>query len=412
MSKSLLAGSLIYILFLPCFLIPQNKFAKVESMKLTDNIYKLVVNDIVNVIALVGHDGVLLVDDGFDKNPTRGYINSPTAIKEELKKISNANIKYIINTHTDMDHAYGNSELGQNATIIAHELGRKRLLELAQFPVEGLPNLTIQDSLHLYFNNEEISILYLPGHTNHDIIIYFKNAKVVCVGDLIIPDSFGSISQTGHINLMKKALDSLCNHFPDDITFVAGHERTLTKKDLLNYKKMLYETSEIISSEIKKGKEPDEMIKDNILKEWKNWNSATAPILNANTWIMWIYKNLTTKISSAAEVEMILKTSDYKNAKAKIEKVLNEKDKYYMVESELNTLGYNLMNEGKTNDAIEIFKMIVDRYPESWNAYDSLGEAYMNANNNELSIWNYEKSLKLNPQNTNAIEQLMKLNEK
>lgn len=409
MSKSLLACYLIYILFLPGFLVPQNKFAKVESMKLTDNIYKLVLNDIVNVIAFVGSEGVLLVDDGFDKNANRGYINSPDAIKEELKKISNANIKYIINTHTDIDHAYGNSELGQGATVIAHQLGRERLQAVAQFPKEGLPNLTFQDSLLLYFNNEEINIFYLPGHTNHDIIIHFKNAKIVCVGDLIIPDSFGSISQTGNIKLMLKALDHLCKHFSDDITFVAGHERTLSKKDVLAYKTMLYETLEIISAEIKKSKEPDEMIKDNILKEWKNWNSVTAPILNANTWIMWIYKNLTTKISSAAEMETILKTSDYKNAKAKIEKVLNEKDKYYMVESELNILGYNLMNQGKINDATEIFKMIVDRYPGSWNAYDSLGEAYMISGDRELSIKNYEKSLELNSKNTNAIEQLKKL---
>ncbi len=409
MSKSLLVCSLIYVLILPGFIVPQNKFAKVESTKLTDNIYKLVLNDVVNVVAFLGSEGVLLVDDGFDKSPNRGYIDSPTAIKEELKKIGNENIKYIINTHTDIDHAYGNSELGQGATVIAHQLGRERLQSVAHFPKEGLPNLTFQDSLHLYFNNEDISIFYLPGHTNHDIIIHFKNAKIVCVGDLIIPDSFGSISQTGNINLMRKALDYLCNHFSDDITFVAGHERTLSKKDLIIYKKMLDETSGIILAEIKKGKEPDDMIKDNILKDWKNWNSTTAPILNTNTWIMWVYKNLTTKISAASEIEIILKTSDYKNASSKIEKVLNQKAKYYTIESELNTLGYNLMNEGKTNDAIEIFKMIVDRYPESWNAYDSLGEVYMNANNNKLSIMNYEKSLKLNPQNTNAIEQLKKL---
>jgi tetratricopeptide (TPR) repeat protein len=272
-----------------------------------------------------------------------------------------------------------------------------------------LPNLTFQDSLHLYFNNEEIGIFYLPGHTNHDIIIHFKNAKVICVGDLIIPDSFGSISQTGHINLLKKALDYLCNHFPDDITFVAGHERTLTKKDLLNYKKMLDETSDIILNEIKKGKDPEEIIKSDVLKDWTNWNSVSAPILNTNTWTMWIYKNLTTKISAAAEVETILKTSDYKNAKAKIEQVLNKKDKYYTIETELNTLGYTLMNEGKTNDALAIFKMIVDRYPESWNAYDSLGEAYMNSGDKEQSIKHYEKSLELNSKNTNAIGQLKKL---
>ena len=59
--------------------------------------------------------------------------------------------------------------------------------------------------------------------------------------------------------------------------------------------------------------------------------------------------------------------------------------------------------------AIVIFKLNVESYPQSANAYDSLAEAYMMIGNKELASKNYERSLELNAQNSNAIETLKKL---
>ena len=69
------------------------------------------------------------------------------------------------------------------------------------------------------------------------------------------------------------------------------------------------------------------------------------------------------------------------------------------VESLFNATGYNFMAEKKTDDAIEIFRLNVKLYPQAWNTYDSLGEAYAAAGNKKLAIENYEKSIKLNPKN-------------
>ena len=60
-------------------------------------------------------------------------------------------------------------------------------------------------------------------------------------------------------------------------------------------------------------------------------------------------------------------------------------------------------------EAIEIFKLNVDMFPQSSNVYDSLAEAYMVNGDKELSIKNYEKSLELDSENTNAVEMLKKL---
>jgi CubicO group peptidase (beta-lactamase class C family) len=79
-------------------------------------------------------------------------------------------------------------------------------------------------------------------------------------------------------------------------------------------------------------------------------------------------------------------------------------------ENRINGLGYNLLYEQKRKaDAIEVFKLNVELYPQSSNTYDSLGEAYMESGNKEEAIRNYKRSLELNPGNTNAVERLKKL---
>ncbi len=78
-------------------------------------------------------------------------------------------------------------------------------------------------------------------------------------------------------------------------------------------------------------------------------------------------------------------------------------------EVEMNRLGYQLMGAGQVAAATEIFKLNVEAYPNSFNVYDSLGEAYMNTGQTDLAIEFYEKSLERNAANVNAVQMLKKL---
>lgn len=87
----------------------------------------------------------------------------------------------------------------------------------------------------------------------------------------------------------------------------------------------------------------------------------------------------------------------------------NHSDSYYSDEGEINDLGYQLINSKRLVEAIEILKLNTESYPRSSNAFDSLGEAYLLHGDKELAIRSYQRSVKLNPQNTSAVKVIEKL---
>lgn len=102
-----------------------------------------------------------------------------------------------------------------------------------------------------------------------------------------------------------------------------------------------------------------------------------------------------------------------KDAKEGYQKIkASDPDDPHVSENRINMLGYSFIYQDKLQQAIAIFKINVELYPDSWNVYDSLGEAYMLNGDTESAIKNYEKSLELNPSSAGAIEQLKKLKEK
>ncbi|MFV8341884.1 serine hydrolase [Flavobacterium sp. XS2P39] len=75
---------------------------------------------------------------------------------------------------------------------------------------------------------------------------------------------------------------------------------------------------------------------------------------------------------------------------------------YAINENEMNNAGYQLLNTGKEKEAIEVFKLNVEAFPQSGNTYDSLGEAYLKNGDKNLAITNYKKSVELDPKNENG----------
>lgn len=79
------------------------------------------------------------------------------------------------------------------------------------------------------------------------------------------------------------------------------------------------------------------------------------------------------------------------------------------VEAEINVLGYRLLGERRLDDAITAFQWNVDLFPDSWNVYDSLGEAHENAGNLDRAMDLFRRSLELNPDSASGKDAIQRI---
>ena len=93
----------------------------------------------------------------------------------------------------------------------------------------------------------------------------------------------------------------------------------------------------------------------------------------------------------------------------KFEDLKAGKGRYFFNERQFNSAGYMLLNSSRVEEAVALFKMNMELFPDSWNVYDSLAEAYAVKGEKELAIKYYDKALQLNPDNQNAKERLKNL---
>jgi dienelactone hydrolase len=79
---------------------------------------------------------------------------------------------------------------------------------------------------------------------------------------------------------------------------------------------------------------------------------------------------------------------------------------FELTEEEFNNWGYGLLQRDNKKAAVAVLKFATALFPKSFNAFDSLGEAYQADGNKALAVANYRKSLELNPANQNAADRI------
>jgi hypothetical protein len=108
------------------------------------------------------------------------------------------------------------------------------------------------------------------------------------------------------------------------------------------------------------------------------------------------------KTSAATVVETVITEDGIDAAATKFYEIKADTARYAFDEPEFNSLGYRLIREARIKEAVAVMKMMTEAFPESSNAWDSLGEAYRFDGDKENAIESYTKSLELNPDNGNA----------
>jgi tetratricopeptide (TPR) repeat protein len=109
--------------------------------------------------------------------------------------------------------------------------------------------------------------------------------------------------------------------------------------------------------------------------------------------------------------EALLPILDEQGIEAALEsfRTLKESSDWYVSEVQLNALGQRLLAEKKVRDAIGIFKLNAQLYPQSSNVYDSLGEAHTASGDKEQAVKDFRKAVELDPDNEHAIAALKAL---
>ena len=86
----------------------------------------------------------------------------------------------------------------------------------------------------------------------------------------------------------------------------------------------------------------------------------------------------------------------------KKEKAAAKNSLYNISESSINEFGYELVSNGRNNEALQIFILNTTLYPNGYNTFDSLGECLLSMGRKKEAVTAYKKSLELNPKNENA----------
>lgn len=187
-----------------------------------------------------------------------------------------------------------------------------------------------------------------------------------------------------------KAVKSLSN---TKTWFMSGANNSDVKVDTTSTRKSLEMFDELLQ------KQPKTLRSEFKIYEEDDHNSVTLPSLYDG--LRFTFNSY--KITNAMKKDVALFTAHFKQ--------LSEEwgEEFKPSQQLINDVGYYCLRQKELNNALDFFKLNVERYPLAADVYDSIAECYQKLGNKKLAIKNYEKSLELNPHNQNAVEMLKKI---
>jgi glyoxylase-like metal-dependent hydrolase (beta-lactamase superfamily II) len=254
-----------------------------------------------NLAAFIGPDGVLMVDSDFAEMSDRilaavGELDSP-----------NPSLRYLVNTHWHFDHTGGNENFVKaGATLIAHE-GVRRLLsedqvmnavggrEVPAAPELGRPVITFNDRMNLDLNGEVIHLVHLAdAHTDGDIIVHFRDADVVHMGDLFFSGRypFIDVDNGGSLPGMVRALEEVLAHTGEGTMFIPGHGALADRTGFQAYADMLTTVRDRVQTLIDAGKSRDEVIAARPTAEFDEVWGSQGGFGEPDNWVGLVYDGM------------------------------------------------------------------------------------------------------------------------
>jgi glyoxylase-like metal-dependent hydrolase (beta-lactamase superfamily II) len=237
---------------------------KVELKGISERLYEITGGRGANGGAYIGDNGVLVIDAKMDKESVEQVI-------EEVGKITDKPIRYLVNTHSDGDHIRGNQYFPETVTIIAHENCRKEFFhsrrdgsasewnepELSAF----VPSLTFKNKMDIYLGTKKVELWYFGvGHTTGDIVVYFPEEKAAFLGDQIflgraqLIHSYKGGNSFEHVVTVSKMLETL-----DAERFYSGHSEMISSKEIREHIGQMRKRQAKVKALVEDGKSLEEV---------------------------------------------------------------------------------------------------------------------------------------------------------
>ncbi|MBN4056174.1 MBL fold metallo-hydrolase [Rhodothermus sp. AH-315-K08] len=284
----LLFLAVIALLVRPVFAQPDLSSVEIQTIPLADNVYMLVGSG-GNIGLSVGDDGAFLIDDQ--------YAPLTEKIKAAVGALTDAPVRFLVNTHWHGDHTGGNEAWGEGgATIVAHENVRERMSTeqfLAAFnartppsPEAALPVVTFTDAVSFHWNGDEIRVFHVStAHTDGDAVVHFVGADVIHTGDTFFNKMYPFIdtSTGGTMAGMIAAADAVLEIAGPDTKIIPGHGPLADRADLEAYRAVLATAHERISALVAEGKSREEVVASDPMHDFnETWG---AGFLGPEMWV-------------------------------------------------------------------------------------------------------------------------------
>ena len=182
-----------------------------------------------NMTVMAGDDGIFIVDTNFPVF----YDEIMTLIR----RISDGPIRFVVNTHSHVDHAGNNENFAREGAVIVTQPNLRRALigdsSGSDLP-GGLPVITSTEPMSFHFNGEEILFVpLLPSHTDGDAAVYFSGSDVWSFGDVYRTD-YPSLNPAvgGTIENFKDIYSMALDMTTPETIFVPGHGQLSPREEL------------------------------------------------------------------------------------------------------------------------------------------------------------------------------------
>lgn len=226
---------------------------EVTSTQLAPNLYYLQGQG-GQVGVLAGPDGVLMVDTQF--------ANVTEQLVAAIRGITDAPIRFVLNTHEHGDHTGGNANLAALGATLMSRPELRAALEAAGNPAEALPMVTYDGPVTFRMNGEVARAIPVPvAHTNGDTMVYFENADVLMSGDFYRSEGYPNIAiqNGGSLDGMLTGLGLVIGMSGPDTRILPGHGPIVSRDEVREQRDMMLVLRERVQTRLDRGMTEDEI---------------------------------------------------------------------------------------------------------------------------------------------------------